>query len=408
MSKMSSEPGVPLRWPAAWTKESAAELLAGTPVTCVVDPPSAITAAVRARGVKTLTKDEAASAAVLLPDPVWPSVKMARRGEGADSGPTGAPWVDANGWSIQLTRGLHPDKPVWVDIAPPADHVVTDADYELAVAEPAAYGARWVITLDDKFANGLAADDAAAKQRWSRMMQAARFFEAHPEWGEFEVRANLAVISDFAGPNEFLGREFLNLAARQNLPFRVSPKQLPLRLDETALYLDEQPPAGEVGAKLLAFVKGGGLLIAPKSDVLTSWGGAPATTPIPGYETRTIGKGRLIVPKAPWEDPWMVAAEVRILVGRRTDVVRLFNGGILGVYYTRSKDGTRGLVQLLNYTRRSSPEIATIAPADNYATARALPLNGAPKTLEIVKRGERFGEIALPPTAVYSAIELGR
>jgi hypothetical protein len=398
---------VPMRWPSAWKDESAAGMLNDTPVSCVLDPPAAAAGALRSRGLKVLSKEDVASSAVLLPDPVWPSVKMARRGEGADSGPTGAPWVDANGWSIQLARALNPDRPLWVDVGPPKEGVIDDAAYELAVAEPAAYGARWVITLDDGFAQSVLAGDAAAKRRWSRMMRAARFFEAHHQWDTFEPHAKLSVISDFTGPNEFMGREFLNLAARRNLLFRVCPKQTVLKLEEAAVYIDEQPPSGGVATQLHAFVKSGGLLIAPKSAVISAWGGQMAPSPIPGYEIRTVGRGRVAVPMTAWDDPWVLASEVRILVGRRTDVLRLYNGGLLGVHYARSKDGGQGVVHLINYSRRPSAETASIAPSDSCRSARIVSLDGRTlKTLQIVSRGKSFSEIAIPPVSVYAAVEL--
>lgn len=408
---------VPIRWPAAWKSEAQLALLAGTPVNCVIDATAAVATAARAKGLTAITKDEAASSVAFVPDAVWPSVKMARRGEGADSGPTGAPWVDANGWSIQLARAQSGGKPVWVDAVPPADRVLDDNSFSLAVAEPAVFGARWVIALDEAGAAKLAAGDAAAKQRWTRMMNVARFFERHRTWADQPTRSHLAVVSDFADPNEFMAKEFLNLAARRNTPYRICPRHTAARADlsgiQAVLYVDEQPPANDLARVLEAFVRGGGLLIARKQEPFTKWTGDSAQPPIPGYESRAVGKGKVLVPSTPWEDPWLLAQETRILIGRRTDVIRLYNTGVVTAHYTRSKDGS-GTVHLLNYSsfgRRGGGAVqqAAIAPADRYETASAVAADFAePKPLKIERRPNAFAEIALPAFGVHMAVELGR
>jgi hypothetical protein len=401
---------VPFRWPAAWKDEQAAGLLTGTPVNCVLDAPSAIASALKSRGLTAISKEEAAGVASLVPDPVWPSVQMARKGEGADAGPTGAPWVDANGWSVRLMHALFPAKPVWVDVAPPAGTVLDDSAYLLSIAEPAVYGGRAVINLDDGLAKSLAANDPAATGRWRRILGASQFFEDHRAWSAMEARSNLAVLSDFSGDNEFMAKEFLNLAARRSLFYRIVVKKPDADLQGAAavLYVDEQPPAGALHDRLRTLVRSGAMLIGPKSAGLPAWGGDPGESPVPGYEVRRFGRGRLVMPSTPWEDPWTLALEVRMLIGRRTDVLRLYNTGIMGAHYTRSKDGSAGVVHLLNYARRAPAQAATVAPGDNFSNARVVSLDGTAKMVPVTQRREAFSEIALPPFNIYCAVELGR
>jgi hypothetical protein len=338
---------------------------------------------------------------------------MQRRGEGADAGPTGAPWVDANGWSIQLARALSPDKPVWVDAGPPEDAVLDDRNYTLAVAEPAAFGGQWVVNIDKRWASKLADGDAAAVERWRKLMGTMKFFEAHRDWRRLDIRSNLAVISDFAGPNEFMSREFLNLAARRNLGYHVWPKATAARANfgavQSVLFADEQPPAADVARALDGFVREGGMLIARKADPFTKWGGAVVPTPIPGYETHSIGKGQLVMPTTAWEDPWQLALDVKMLIGRKTDTIRLYNAGIMGAYYTRSNDGRSGVLHLVNYTRRPAPGQITVALADSFASARAItPETAAPKPVAMAQHGGVFREMVLPGFQVYAAVELGQ
>jgi hypothetical protein len=413
MSTTSAQTWIPFRWPSVWKTERELSLLEGTPINCVLEAPKEVAGAVKARGLASITKDEAAVSVNFLADSVWPSVKMARRGEGADSGPTGAPWVDANSWSIQLARATTPDKPVWVDATPPADKVLNDGAYVLAVAEPAMFGARWTVSLDDGFASKLASADAAAAKRWATMMHAVRFFEDRRTWNALDICSMLGVISDYTGDNEFMSHEILNLASRQGLSYRVYLKNTAARADfsqlKALLYVDEQAPSAELAGVLDRFARAGGMVIARKIAPFTGWTGQPAPSPIPGYEVKTVGKGKVAVPSAEWEDPWIVAQETRMLMGRRTETVRLYNAGITAANYTRSKDGATAVLHLLNYTMRPPAQAIAVAPAHKYASAKAVsPDQPQPKPLTIIPRSEGFDEIAVPSFNIYTAIELGR
>jgi hypothetical protein len=414
MPSFTPERAMPLRWPAAWNAAQL-ETLKASPVNCIVDAPPAVADAARASGFTAITRNDAADVIRFVPDPVWPGIRLARRGQGADAGPTGAPWVDANAWSIQLTQALNPGKLVWVEAAPEKGVALNDASYLMPIAEAAVYGARQVLTLDDAFAKGFANGDAAMNARWQKMMSTIQFFTEWRVKEKLQLRANLAVISDFAGDNEFLAKEFLNLAARRNISYRIAPAQRAVvaltapPAPAVALYLDAQPPAAELAAALKTFAREGGFLIASGPSDVASWGEHPGASPIPGYRVTSFGKGRIATPAKAWEDPWVVAAEVRILMGGRTDVLRLYNAGPMGALYARSPDGRSGLIHLLNYVRRPIGDAVTVAPADPYQRAVAISLEH-PKgeIVKIAKRPQRFSEIPVPAFGVYSAIELGQ
>src|ERR1035441_7818494 len=93
------------------------------------------------------------------------------------------------------------------------------------MVEPsAARGGRWVISLDDQLAAGIAGQTPAALATWKRITAAAGFFDTHRSWPAYLPAAPIGVISDFAGPNEFLGQELLNLLDRTNEQYRIIPK----------------------------------------------------------------------------------------------------------------------------------------------------------------------------------------
>jgi hypothetical protein len=413
MSIAVSERSIPIRWPSAWSDARLLEILKDSPVNCLIDAPEAIATAARSTGLAAVSRAEAAKEVYFLPDPQWPGIRPRSHTDGADSGPTGAPWVDANVWSIRLAQALNPGKLIWVEAMPEKNTVQTDSSYQLAVAESAVLGARWVTALDESFAKKLAAGDPAMKTRWQKMTDAVGFFETHRPHIALSLRANLAVVSDFTGANEFLGREFLNMADRRNLAYWIAPKSraaaLLARAPGSIIYLDEEAPVGEAGAALKQAVRAGALLIASKQSGIGAWGDAPATGPVPSYQYRSLGKGRIATPAKPWDDPYVLAAEARILVGRRTDLVRLYNTGTMNALYARSNDGNSGMVQFLNYTRWPAGEQASIATRDEYSQARFVSLeHPAPELVKITARSERFSEIPVHSFAVYAAMELTR
>src|SRR4051794_14057092 len=70
---------------------------------------------------------------VPLKESEWPSVRVGRSGN-AEAGPTGYPWVDANGWKCQLFETLHPGKVAWT-LGEPKGSMVRAEMYALAVAD---------------------------------------------------------------------------------------------------------------------------------------------------------------------------------------------------------------------------------------------------------------------------------
>ncbi len=135
------------------------------------------------------------------------------------AGPTGNPWVDSNGWKIRLESIRHPGARVWVD-ARPKDLVSPDS-YPLVLADSAAYGGRWIISLEDRFAAEVAQGKADALASWKKIASAARFFDDRKAWSTYAPEAVVGIVSDFAGDNEYMGGELLNLVARTNQQYRV-------------------------------------------------------------------------------------------------------------------------------------------------------------------------------------------
>ncbi len=391
------------RWPDSWTGTGLLQLLKDTPVTAVLVKEGPTATSGRSSGFEVIAPTTP------LVKGRWPGIRTARRSGGSaplDAGPTGAPWVDSNGWLILLERAASPAKPVWIDAEPPREGA-SEKDYLTAIADSAAYGGRWVLSLDPVLAASLSANQSAAKATWARMMAVVRFFDRHDVWSSYPTQGRLAVAAEFNGPGRFMNREVLNLTARLHQPYRIIDRAQLTAASLAGLKAvvapDPAPPSAEARAILTKFAEDGGLLI-----VAPSWGPAPADSspdPHPRYAVGPLGKGRLAVARAPQTDPYLVANDAMNLLGHREDLVRFFNAGGMGSHFTL-KPGGGALVQIVNYASRTERYPVSIRVEGAYRTAALWTFEkDGPQPLDVVP-DRRGVELHLPVLPVYAAVEL--
>jgi hypothetical protein len=401
----------------AWAQPAALGLLEGTPVNCLIVPWAAgvtedsaqqqalqqLVEAGRRRGLSFVGKiagagvaASAASAratglsAVMLAEPAgqsldlpvvvqcprdkvawppaspifcatdndWPGLKLENmHGDTAVAGPTGVPWVNSNAWFSLLARELAPGKTLWLDFDPPdGTDVAHPADYALALADSAAYGSRWIISLDDQLRAALLQNNPRAAATWSSAVKILNFYERHRDWQAFRPQGVLAVVSDFRGDNAFLGGEVLNLLNRRQVQFLVMERSramaAPIPGLKAILWADKVAPDSDQLARLLAFVRRGGLLIA------AAYWGPPGVVPRSSdpsldYKLYSIGQGQIAVSAEGFQDPYQVAADAHLLVSRRNDLVRLYNPATTNCHLSFDPAHKMRLAQVLNYS--SSP-----------------------------------------------------
>ena len=169
-----------------WNDTSALDLLKGTPVNCVVVEDKSKLAAIVETGEKQGLKfcDKAnPPAGVHMIKGVWPGVRMSRDRNSASSGPTGAPWVDSNGWALQLARAQNPGKALWVTAEPEKDQIVRPETHVMAVVDAGSRGGAWVVHLSAELQKGVAAKESRSLDVFKRVMDATRFFSLHKDWG---------------------------------------------------------------------------------------------------------------------------------------------------------------------------------------------------------------------------------
>jgi hypothetical protein len=146
-----------------------------------------------------------ASPVVALAQSAWPRIptewrpRTGNRGRGGGAaGPTGAPWVEANGWVCSLAAAKAPGKTVWVLAEPPEDVVgYRPAHFALAVADAAAYGGMWVPAFDAETRMAIAKD--RGNPAWKAVTDATRFFASKKEWAVQQDFARLGLVSTSRG-----------------------------------------------------------------------------------------------------------------------------------------------------------------------------------------------------------------
>ncbi len=345
-----------------------------------------------------------------MSDGLWPGVPQERTPTG---GPTNLPWVDSNGALLAMAQALAPNKAVWIVVDPPPKAKLTVENYLLAVADPATYGGRWLISLDDQMRAGLAARSAPAVADWKRITDAAAFFEQNKATRTYERMGRLAVLSSFSEPDRFFGEDALNLLPRLREPFRVIPRSQALTASikglQGILYVDQEPPDPKLRKRLIAFVKKGGTLF-----VRTTWPN-PEGSPIELssaeayllFNVRSLGKGRLAVAKEDKPDTYFTCMDVQNIMSHRGDPARLYNGSSMNFFYQVSPQDRQGVIHVLNYSRRPGSDNALVYLKTPCRSARFVsPEIASPVALQLVPQAAGGAELSLPRISVYGAVQM--
>ncbi len=403
----------PMRWPAEWRDPSALDALRSTAINCLLVESDAaldpVVARARQEGIRVV-QPATPPAGVKIIEGEWPGLKLSESGvfDHAAAGPTGVPWIDSNGWKVRLTAALNPDSQVWVDAAPRKPRLSAES-YATAVADAAAHGGRWIISLDSQLAKGIAARTPEALERWKKLTGAAGYFAGRGEWLNYVPEAVIGIVSDFAGLNEFMNQELLNLIARTNEQYRILVKSRLSRSScdglRAVLYADEVAPDPDLRRHVLDFVEAGGMLITGPR-----WGELPGKSTTeeshPRYSLRSFGKGRIAVATPDFEDPYVVASDSVVLISHRYELLRFWNGGAVGSYFTAAPDRKRAVVHMLFYAFILGDNRPTVRVAGRYRTARLWTLDQpAPRILDLELKQDAV-ELHLPPVRGYAAAEL--
>jgi len=392
----------PLRWPSAWKDPGLLSLLQATSIRHLIVDASDIAAAARAAGF-TIVSATAPPSDVVITRGLWPGIRASRSGgDTAAAGPTGEPWVDSNGWRVRVAQAKRPGVQVWVDAKPNPSRVST-ADYILAFADVAAHGGRWMISLDDTLATGIASKQPDAMQLWKSIVDASSFFSGTAPVSKLGDEAVIGVVSSFAGPKVIFTDEVLNNLARTKQQYRaIHSARFSAAGLKGVIYTDPEEPSSALRKSILDFVNAGGVLITGPS-----WGSLPKAEvqrSHPRYVTRTIGQGSIATATS-FSDPYLVANDAVVLVSHRYDIIRFFNSGAITPLLSQSSDKRRAVVQTVFYSLRPV-EDTSVWVKGSYKAARLRAYGQSqPQNVKLEVRDAGV-EVHLPAVSQYAMIEL--
>jgi hypothetical protein len=371
------------------------------------DPPANAGITVIPRNESTKLRQTVNSPIVGVSDGLWPGIPQDVNQAG---GPTNLPWVDSNLATLRIARALTPGKGVWIDFDPPQAAPPSADAYMLAVADPASYGARWVISLDDALRAGLTAKKQPAVDTWKKVATMLAFFEQHKQARTYQPAGSLAVVSNFAGSDWNFGEESLNLLPRLRESSQVIARSRTLGASleglQAIFYVDDEPPGPKLRQKLTDFAKDGGILFVP-----SKWPNPEGThiqaEPYLLFNLRALGKGRLAVCKDDSPDVYDTVADIQNIISHRNDLLRLYNASSMNFFYQTSAQGKQGVIHLLNYSRRPASDGPLIFVKKPYRSARLVsPELPSPVELKWAPQEAGGAELSLPKISVYGAVEL--
>jgi hypothetical protein len=334
---------------------------------------------------------------------VWPGIQGRNVSE---TGPTGNPWIDSNLWFVQLANVRSKRKPIWLQFDPPGKNaIVEEQAYVVALADTAAGGARWIVSLDDRLRAGLSRGDARSVASWKTIANTVGFFEQHKDWRELQAAGVMGVVSDWGQKNE--AGEYLNMLIRRVLP----PTAIELKDATPAAFaglkgilaMDPVAPSQDLRQKLMAFAQQGGFLFTS-----AEWGTAGLTQPgpqHPRFAVYRLGKGRIAVAKKSDVDQYVVTEDAHMLLSRTNDLVRLFNSTTSLCAYVESNDRKKGALHVINYSGTPGDEITTWVARPKAAARLCVPgAQPAPIETTVVSNGTEY---FLPAVGTFASVDIG-
>ena len=346
-----------------------------------------------------ITKDATAwrwkSAPIVAVDGVVPSGRNLSE-MGIRGSPSSQPWVESNIWLVRSFAVPLSSRLVWIGSQIETSVAV---DYERAVADAAAAGGRWIISLDDALRAKLRAHDASALVTWSRISTYLKFADTHRAWHALTPFGNVAIVLDPASAQPGRVEEYLKLATRRQVPHQLLSR---CGLDAEALtkfraiVATELDPPSVTERKLLQdFAENGGILF-----VGPSWGSAPKAAPFTEIQA---GKGSVIVYKDP--DPDALARDLKEMLSDDDLGLVPFNVPSVISFVSGTAPGQPLLVHLVNYFDHPV-EAITLRVAGKFHSARMETPEGAAMDLPLRNEEEGRTEITIPRLLVWGAVSM--
>lgn len=314
---------------------------------------------------------------------------------GIRGAPSSQPWIQSNIWLVRSFGLASPLRTVWISSQL---ENATPLDYARAVADSAAAGGRWIISLDDALRAKLRAGDAGALKAWRHLSSYVKFRESHAAWRALSSYGNVGIVLDPSSTKQELTDEYLNLATRRQVPYglvaRSGLNAAAVEKFRALVAIELDPPSAAERKLLQDFAESGGLVI-----VGPSWSDAPKMEP---FSELTVGKGRVVVYKDP--DPESVAKDLKELLSDDDLGVVPFNVPSLITFASGGAPGQPLLVQLVNYFDHPA-EAITLRVAGKFHSARLETPEAAVVDLPL-RYDEGRTEVTIPKLLLWGTVSM--
>jgi len=314
---------------------------------------------------------------------------------GIRGAPSSEPWIQSNLWLVRSFVLASPSRPVW--ISSQLENAST-VDYARAIADAAAAGGRWIISLDDALRVQMRARNDAALQVWRSLSSYLKFVESHVAWRELSAYGNVGIVLDSLSANQTLADEYLNLASRRQVPYRLADRSglnaAAVAKFRALVAIELDPPSATERKLLQDFAENGGLVIAGPS-----WGGAPKTET---FVEVPVGKGRVVVYKDP--DPETLARDLKELLSDDDLGVVPFNVPSVITIASGGGSGQPLLVHLVNYFDHPV-EAITLRVAGKFRSARMETPEGV-AVHPPLRDSEGKTEVTIPKLLVWGTVSM--
>ena len=347
--------------------------------------------------VTEIAKDAAAShwnsAPIVAVEGIAPSAHNLSE-MGIRGAPSSEPWIESNIWLVHSLTVTPPPRSLW--ISSQLEHA-SAVDYARAVADAAAAGGHWIISLDDHLRAGLRAGDASALDTWHRLSSYLKFAERRSQARSLGPYGNVGIVLDPAAANEDVTDEYLKLAARRQVPYRVIARSemnaAALANFRALVAIAVDPPSARERKLLQDFAENGGLVIAG-----AGWGGAPKTERFSEVQT---GKGRVAIYTDP--DPETVARDLKELLSDDELGMVPFNVPSV-ITFARGGGPEPLVVELVNYFDHPV-EAITLRVAGKFRSAR-METPEEPALDLPLREAEGRTEVTIPNLLVWSVVSI--
>jgi hypothetical protein len=306
---------------------------------------------------------------------VWAGIQVQADGH-AKAGPTGSPWIDTNSGFVRSARP-YGNSTLWLGNLPPKDAVIGGARYAQVAADAAMAGARWIVALDDRFAQRLYARDAAALKDWNLINGILRFYEQHRAFRELKPHGALALVQDIQS-GALLSGGVLDMIAVKHTPVRPIPRQ--------------QLSAESLEGASMAVNVDAGSLTPEEREVLRGFaraGGTLLTGPPAWKDQSGVKADQITLEKAELERLNEIWRDVQSMIGRKNLGARLFNVSSILSNLVATPDGQQVYLHLVNFADYPV-ETVTVYVAGQYREATLLTPDGE-RRLELYKTDEGMG-----------------